>query len=371
MGTKIRQIEIYPSPIPLKEPFITSLGPVNFAENVLIIIRTENGLTGTGECSPFLPINGESMETAVVVARYLARALVGQDALAIDHCMQLMDRVIYGNTSIKSAFDIALYDLAARHENLPLYRFLGGEKPKTIQTDYTVSLKDAVSMAEDAQKIQRNGFQILKVKLGNEGKKDVERIQKIREVIGPDMPIRIDANQGWTTEEAIHTLKALAPYGIQHCEEPIPRWNYMELPLVRRESPIPIMADESCFDHHDAARLIRLNACDSMNIKLGKSSGIYKALKIIRLAEVANLRLQIGGFLESRIGFSASAHLALTSKQIQYFDFDTPLMFTEDPVEGGIEYKESGLIEIPELPGTGATIRTSYLKKLNKEIWKG
>jgi len=370
MDTKISQIEIYPSPIPLKEPFITSLGPVNDAGNVLIRIHTKNGITGIGECSPFLPINGESMDTAVVVADYLARALGGKDALQIESCMQIMDRVIYGNTSIKSAFDIALHDIASRHAHLPLYRFLGGEKNKTIQTDYTVSLKEAAAMAEDAKKIQKNGFQILKVKLGNEGKKDVERIQQIREAIGPDMPIRIDANQGWTTPEAIETLRALAPYGIQHCEEPIPRWNYMELPLIRKESPIPIMADESCCDHHDAERLIQLNACDGFNIKLGKSSGIYKALKIIRLAEAANLRLQIGGFLESRIGFSASAHLALTSKQVQFYDFDTPLMFIEDPVEGGITYHENGFIEVPDLPGIGATVRASYLEKLQKKVWK-
>jgi L-alanine-DL-glutamate epimerase-like enolase superfamily enzyme len=124
------------------------------------------------------------------------------------------------------------------------------------------------------------------------------------------------------------------------------------------------MADESCFDHRDAKRLIDLSACDSFNIKLGKSSGIFKALKIIHLAEKAKMKLQVGGFLESRLGFTASAHLALTSDHIVHFDFDTPLMFEEDPVTGGITYDQKGVVTLPEKPGLGASLSEDYLRNL-------
>lgn len=126
------------------------------------------------------------------------------------------------------------------------------------------------------------------------------------------------------------------------------------------------MADESCCDHHDAKRLIDFEACELFNIKLGKSAGIFTALKIIGLAEKAGIRIQIGGFLESRLGFTASAHLALTSNNIVYFDFDTPLMLTDDPVIGGIQYFENGKIQIPETPGLGAAIDPDFLKTLKK-----
>jgi len=116
------------------------------------------------------------------------------------------------------------------------------------------------------------------------------------------------------------------------------------------------MADESCCDHLDAARLIKIKACDLFNIKLGKSGGIFKALKILRLCEKNNIDVQVGGFLESRLGFTASAHLAMCSEKVKYFDFDTPLMFSEDPVEGGIAYGESGRIDLSESNGLGATI---------------
>src|SRR5436189_4322177 len=106
MQMKISQIEIYKSPIKLKEPFVISLGLFEYAENIIVIIRTKKGISGFGECSPFMTINGESMDTCFVVAQYLAKILIGKDPLNIEECSRLMDAVIYSNTSIKSAFDI-------------------------------------------------------------------------------------------------------------------------------------------------------------------------------------------------------------------------------------------------------------------------
>ena len=363
----ITSIEIYKSPIALKDPFKISLGILTHAENVIIKINTSNGLTGYGECSPFMTINGESMDTCFVVAQYLANILKGKDALDIENCVVAMDSMIYANSSIKSAFDIALYDIAAQNAGLPLYAFLGGSKSKEIITDYTVSIDEPKKMAADAVKIKANGFQVIKVKLGQQ-QKDVERIRLIREAVGMGIPIRIDANQGWDVAGTIRILNELAVYNIQHCEEPIPRWNYMELAAIRKQSPIKIMADESCCDHHDAKRLIDLNACDYFNVKLGKSGGIFKALKIIKLAEAEGIKIQLGGFLESRLAFTAAAHLALASDAIIFYDFDTPLMFEEDPVTGGITYNGSGVVSVPDTPGLGATIDTDYLIELTKVI---
>jgi L-alanine-DL-glutamate epimerase-like enolase superfamily enzyme len=363
---KVKRVELYQMPIKLKELFIISLGKFDYASNVVVVIGTDTGLSGFGECSPFMSINGESMDTCVVVGQYLARMLIGQDPTNIEVCTSTMDHVIYGNSSIKSAFDMALYDLASQQAELPLYAFLGGKNNKVLATDYTVSLGDKHKMVHDALWIKHHGFQAIKVKLGESFEKDFERIHLIREAVGKEIPMRIDANQGWNTETAIATLRALGPYNIQHCEEPIPRWNFMELPKVRKQSPIQIMADESCSDHHDAQRLIDLQACDQLNIKLGKSSGIFNALKIIQLAKEADMHLQVGGFLESRLGFTAAAHLALASDHIVYFDFDTPLMFTEDPVSGGITYDNRGVVTIPDAIGLGAWVDEEYLKGLKK-----
>ncbi len=364
----IQQVELYKLSIPLIEPFITSLGREDSAENVLVKIITREGIIGFGECSPYMPINGESQDTSFIVGQYFAKALKGKNPLNIESCINLMDAVIYGNNSIKSAFDMALYDIAAQHAGVPLYKFIGGDNNKTIITDYTVSISDPQKMAADAVKIKEQGYPAIKVKLGKNGRLDVERMKAIRVAVGNDIPLRIDANQGWSVEEAIETLNALAPLDIQHCEEPIARWDFMSLPKVKQDSPIPIMADECCGDDHDAERLIALKACDYFNIKLGKSGGIYKGLKMVRMAEAAGLHLQVGAMIESRLAMTGFAHFALCSPAIVHFDFDTALMLKEDPVTGGIVYAANGVVKVPDAPGLGAVIEEGWLKKMGKVI---
>jgi L-Ala-D/L-Glu epimerase len=363
---KISSIEVYKSKIKLKAPFVISLGTLYYAENIIVKIKTDEGIIGFGECSPFLTINGESFDTCFVVAKYLSQGLLHKNPLEIEACVNIMDAIIFGNNSIKSAFDIALHDIAAQHAHLPLYAFLGGKNDKDLITDYTVSIGTKEDMANDAQWIIDQGFKIIKVKVGKGKEKDIACIKAIREKIGHAIPIRIDANQAWSVDEAIEVLTALNDFNIQHCEEPIARWDFMSLHKVKAASPIPIMADECCCDHNDAKRLIDLKACDAFNIKLGKSSGLFKAQKIVKLAEAADIKLQIGGFFESRLGFSAAAHLALTSPNVLFCDFDTPMMCEEDPVIGGIQYGENGKIIMPESIGLGASIDENYLKRMEK-----
>ncbi len=357
--THIERITLHRLRIPLKKPFITSLGPSHEADNVVVIARTADGLTGSGECSPFWTINGETAETGLSVGAHLAKALIGHDATDIEGAHAKMDRLIFGNNSIKSAFDLALHDISSQAADLPLWTFLGGKQRSDLFTDYTVSIGEPDQMAADAEDIVRNGFPVIKVKLGGDGDLDISRIRAIRSRI-TSIPLRIDANQGWGPDTAIRVLNALGDQGIQHCEEPIPRWQYMEMRRVKEASPIPLMADESCCDHHDAQRLIELGSCQRFNIKLGKSGGLFKARKIIALAEAAGMEVQVGGFLESRLAFTASACLATTSSAVKHCDMDTPLMFKEDPVEGGMTFAPNGRLELSDVIGIGASIGKRY-----------
>lgn len=363
MAEPIVQIDIFQLSIPLHQPFVISLGPQYDADNVFVRITTATGRVGWGECSPYMSINGESMETCATVGRYLAQALAGMDATNIAACTAAMNRVITRNESIKSAFDMALYDIAAQAVQLPLYQFLGGTTQRAIATDMTVGLGTPEKMAAEAAIYQQQGFPSIKVKLGTTTEADVARIAAIRKAIGPEHPLRIDANQGWDVPTAIATLQALGAYNIEHCEEPIARWNFLELPEVRRHSPIKIMADESCFDQHDARNLARLQAVDYFNIKLGKSGGIFNALQIIDVATENNIGLQVGCFMESRLGITALVHLALCSQRIVHYDLDTPLLLKEDPVAGGIVFGANGSVTITDTPGMGATILPEYLQR--------
>ena len=365
---RIEQIELYHASLKLKHPFVTSLGYRDHANNLFLRIRTADGLEGWGECSPYPPINGETIDTCMVVGQLIGKRLIGKDPTFIAGLSRLMDRIIFGNSSVKSAIDIALHDLAAQAAGQPLYRYLGAEIKKAIYTDYTVSVGDIEQMTKDAQEVKAAGFPVIKVKLGDGGEKDVARIKAIREAVGYDIGIRIDANQGWKVKEAITTLQGLEPYDIQYCEAPISRHRYPRLSKVRKHSPIKIMADESVFDHHDAKKLIDMGLCDYINIKLGKSSGIHKARKIIKKAEKASMAMQIGGFLESRILFTANCHLAHTSDWVHYYDFDSPLFMEEDPIEGGLAYETDWRVTLPETPGLGLTVDDSFLQKCNSTI---
>lgn len=366
MPLTIREIRIYTSRIQLIAPFKISLGILTHAENIIVRIRTESGLWGTGECSPFATINGENAATCMAAAPFIAKAILGADSNSIAECHRLMNRVFYANNSLKSAMDMALCDIAAQAAGLPLYQFLGASNSRDLTTDYTVSLDSAEKMATDAVEIAARGFHVIKVKLGGSADEDIERIFRIREAVGMQIPLRIDANQGWTPESTIQILTALAGMNIQHCEEPIPRGQFMELPAIRRQSVIPIMSDESCCDLDDLNRLIQLKACDRINIKLGKSGGLYTAQKMVRKAEAAGLPIQLGGFLESRLAFTAATHLAACCNQAPFIDFDTCLMFVDDPVTGGIIYKPGGSIQLSDVqaPGIGASFFPEFLEQL-------
>src|SRR3982751_1705156 len=138
----IQTISIYKLFVPLKEPFVISLGPIHHVQNIIVVIKTKQGITGFGECSPYMTINGESVDTCFIVGQYFAKVLKGKNALDIAACIRIMDATIYANSSIKSAFDIALHDIAGQHKGVPIYALLGGNSDKVLETDMTVSIGD-------------------------------------------------------------------------------------------------------------------------------------------------------------------------------------------------------------------------------------
>ena len=148
------------------------------------------------------------------------------------------------------------------------------------------------------------------------------------------------------------------------------RFLLRQLKEVKEHSPVMIMSDESVYDHHDAKKLIDQDLCDMINIKLGKSSGLVKAQKIIHQAEQVNMPMQIGGFLESRILFTANCHLAHTSALVQYFDFDSPLFMEENPVSGGMQYHDDWEITLPDAPGLGLEVSDDWLNRFRSRVIK-
>lgn len=356
---KITHTEIYRFSIPMV-PFVIATGTMDYAQNVLIRIHTDTGIYGVGECSAFPMIVGESQETCLAMAKVFAKILIGKDPLDIPERMNDLIGFAF-NTTIKSAFDMALFDISAKHAGQPLYQFLGGQK-RIVETDMTIGIDQPESMANAAIKFKEQGCSILKVKLGKNIKEDIERIKQIRAAVGDDLKIRLDANQGWNFDDALFGLGKLAEYNIEFCEQPMRTWYDDYLPELNLNSPVKIMADESCYNQHDARKLINSKSCEYLNIKFAKSGGILEAQKIHEIALQSGTKCMIGSMLESRIATSANLHFALSCPNVIFFDLDTCLLgHLIDPAIGGLSY-DGYFLEIPDTPGIGADADPEFLK---------
>jgi len=365
---QIDRIEIIPIQIKLTEPFVISKGPLTHARNTIVRIYTKDGNIGVGECCPYRTIHGETQQGTVAAGKDLAELLIGEDAREIRKIVKKIDKALAGNASIKAAFDMALYDLNAKAVSLPLYRYLQGDNDKKIYTDMTVSLLEKSVMAKKARKFVDDGFPVLKVKLGTNALDDIERIIAIRQEIGMDKDIRIDANQGWNYYEAIKALNGMAALNVQHCEAPLPAGDFIGREKLRAESPIPIMGDESVFSHQDAYRNLSIDAIDLINIKLGKSGGISHAMKIASIAQAAGVYCQVGSFSETRLGITALTHFSKAWDNIIYYDLDSPLMQSEDPVVGGMVYHKDWEVTVDETPGIGADFDSVFLDRFERVV---
>ena len=356
----IKQIEVFPVTLGYKEPFRIAPGASTESHNVIVKIVTDYGVVGWGESSPSERVTGETAETVIKTLDKIAPKLIGMCPLRIEQDVDVMDSVVEGNPAAKAAIDIALHDILGKTARKSLYMLMGGYRNEVL-TDITLGIKSPKEMAEDAVKAVKKGFRALKVKVGVDPTEDVERIKMIRSAVGGKMQIRIDANQGWTPRQALEALNKMKKFNIQFAEQPVPAEDLKGLVEVRKNSPIPIMADESVHSPEDALRLIQAEAVDFINIKLMKSGGILKGRKIAAIAESAGIPCMIGCMGESEIGIAAGAHLAAAVKNIQHADLDSDLLLKDKLVKkGGTKVKDSMRV-FPKQDGLG-------IKELNEQI---
>ena len=343
---KIVRIETSEIMIPLVTPFKTALRTVENVHDIVVRITADTGEEGFGEAPPTAVITGDTLGSIkCAIDDFIAPSLVGMDIDDIDGIMKKLHGCILKNTSAKAAVDMAVYDLFAKSCKKPLYKVLGGSR-KEIETDLTISVNDIDEMVADSLKAVKEGFKILKIKVGKEGNRDIERISAIRQAVGPDIKIRVDANQGWKPKEAVKIIQALEDLniGIDLVEQPVSAHDFEGMKFVTSRVETPILADESVFSVQDALHLIEERAADLINIKLMKTGGIYEALKICAMAESYGVECMIGCMLESKIAVSAAAHLAAAKGVITRADLDGPSLCKTDPYDGGPLYKGNKII---------------------------
>jgi o-succinylbenzoate synthase len=351
---KIAKIELGEVQIPLVTPFKTALRTVDAVNDIVVKITADDGQVGFGEAPPTAVITGDTKGSIrCAIEEFIAPSLVGMDVEDLDGVMERLHSCILKNTSAKAAVDMAIYDLYAKNLGKPLYKVLGGHRTE-FETDLTISVNSIEEMVADSQKAVEQGFGILKVKVGKEGLRDVARIEAIRKAVGPEVKIRVDANQGWSARDSVRIIRSMEDKGldIDLVEQPVKAHDFAGMQYVTANVNTPILADESVFSPEDAIRLIQGRAADLINIKLMKTGGIYEALKICSIAEIYGVECMIGCMLESKIAVSAAAHLAAAKGVITRADLDGPSLCRIDPYEGGPRY-EGPRILMNETPGIG------------------
>jgi L-alanine-DL-glutamate epimerase-like enolase superfamily enzyme len=349
---KIISITIASLEIPLITPFITAIRKTSSVNDVVILIKTSDGKIGYGSAASTPAITGDSIESIIAtIKNIIAPKLINKEIYALNDLLHFTQNCVKGNSSAKAAIDIALHDLFAQYCNLPLYKFLGANN-NTITTSIMISLKDPMAMADDASKFINQGFDTIKIKLGQDATTDIERVKLVRQAVGDKCKLVVDANQGWDCKLALQIIKAINIYNVAFIEQPVKAQAIEYLSLIRHNSDNLIIADESCFSKEDALNLVKNAACDGINIKLMKSGGLKNANAIYDIATTANMKVMVGCMLESPIGIAAIASFALSKADIYFADLDPLALIKENYVIGGATLNKNK-ITLSQEPGLG------------------
>jgi len=351
---KITNVRLGRISVPLRTPFKTALRSVSSVEDVIVEIHTDTGNIGYGEAPPTGAITGDTTLAIIgAIQDHIAKSIIGKDLDEFEDLLQIVQKCIVGNTSAKAAVDMALWDLYGQMHNIPVYQLMGSAR-KQIVTDITISVNDPETMVRDALIALDRGYDCLKMKVGVNPELDVARLKAVRQAVGNDITIRIDANQAWKPKQAVKILNTMQEQGLQIelVEQPVAAHDLDGLKYVTDRSYVPVLADESLYSPADAATILRMGAADLLNIKLMKCGGLYNALKICSLAEVYGVECMIGCMLEAKISVNAAVHLACAKKVITKVDLDGPVLCKEDPILGGAVFNEK-LITVSDGPGLG------------------
>ncbi len=347
--------------IPLKEPFRIALGTSTVSRNIVVRLVGEDGIAGWGEASSSKKVLNETIEDVIdTLTKFVGG--IDIDYTSVERIYEFLGS-FEGAPSAKAALDMALLDLYAKDLGKPLWRVIGGYR-ESVETDITIGIMEPEEQAKRAVKYVEEGFRALKLKLGLEPEKDVERVRAVRDAVGEGIKIRVDANQGWSVEEAKWVIDRITSYDVELVEQPV-RWDDLEgMREVRRESPVPIVADESVKTPSDALRVAEMDAADIINIKLMKSRGILGALRTAAISEAAGIKNMIGCMGESRLGITAGVHVAQAVRNIVVYDLDADLLQAEEVFSGGASI-ERGVRRVEDVPGLGNfEVNEKYMKKI-------
>ncbi|UCE80474.1 MAG: dipeptide epimerase [Methanobacteriota archaeon] len=318
-------------------------------DNIMVRVGAASDF-GIGNASP----SDVTHETRGTIEEFLERAsrsMIGvdeSDPLAVHRALE---STAPHNTSAKAAVDMAVYDLLSKRSGEPLFEYLGGSGDGSALTDITIGIVDEKETVQRAIAHCGEGFRALKLKVGLDLEDDIRRMKAVRDAVGSGIEMRVDANQGYSVEQAVRFCEEMDTIDVVLVEQPVDANDYAGLKKVKDRSSIPIMADECLRTVADAKRVAAEGAADIINIKLMKSGGVFPALTIDEIASDAGITTMIGCMGEIQQSIAAGLHFALGTNNVKFIDLDSHFSMMDDPSSGLVF--EDGRLRVSGLPGLG------------------
>ncbi|TCI24995.1 dipeptide epimerase [Exiguobacterium sp. SH3S2] len=366
---KLEKIELFAIELPLKVPFIVSYHRYDVMPSVIVKMTTECGLVGYGEAVADEHVTGESLESTISVIRHLlGPLLIGRNPMHLERIHDEMERAIRDVPAAKAALDIACHDLIGKKLGQPIYELLGGRYHDAFPVTHVLSIGEPEAMAAEASEQVGEGYTAVKMKVGVDVASDVRRVAAVRQAVGPDVPIRVDVNQGWVNAaKTLQAMRKLEPFDIDWVEQPVKADDFEGMLEVKGKISVPLMIDEGVRGVADMRRLTMMQAAHKVNVKLMKCGGIYPAKKLVHMAEMSGIECQIGSMVESSIASSAGFHVAFSSKIVQSVELTGPLRFATDV--GNLTY-DLPFIRLNDRPGLGVDVDEDILRRLTTDYYE-
>jgi L-alanine-DL-glutamate epimerase-like enolase superfamily enzyme len=351
---QITHVEVIPVELGLSLPYRSATYPAEVEQVgcVFIRIETKKGLVAWG-CAAFDPaLTGETMEGVTQACRACANRALDLNPLNTEFALAELAPLTEGTPSARCAFDIAFYDLLGLATGLPLHRLLGGFRYR-IQTSITLSIAPVKETVEMARNRARQGFRILKLKGGLHPEEDVRRVQAVHSAL-PGLTLRLDAEQGYTIQQALNVARALEDK-LEMLEQPTPAADLDSLRQVTQRSPIPILADEALMGPPTALEIASQRAAHGVSVKLATCGGLHCARQVDTIARAARMDTMVGCINEPALLIAAGLGLALSSPNVRYGDLDGHFDLVDDPTRPGFAFEDGWLVS-RDVPGLGCTV---------------
>lgn len=357
----VQAIEAIPVAIPLLRPIKWARGEIHTVDNVLIVVTLSDGTQGIADAPPRPTIYGETQESIVAAARQLfAPRLAGINAFDLGAVWEVLDAIAW-NPTVKSAIDMALHDAQAKAIGISCAQLLGGTL-RALPVNWRLSLNDEKGMlAEASQQIERYGFRAFKVKCGIDPKKDVRVLTALRKLVGDEVEISIDCNQGYSAQDLLETAPHFEALGIALVEEPIPARDSSGKRYCAERMRVPISGDDSCMTPDDVRDQLALGAIRSVVIKCART-GYTQSRQILALCRSHYTPAHNGTQADMHIGTASGAHFASTYKTRHAHEISSFLDAADHVAEQELAIR-GGLLQVPEGPGIGLTLDAKKLAR--------